>query len=225
MHQQVKTRPTSLPTRRSATNFPPMYRIALIAISLMLACSAASAGEVTESYDVSVDGKKFTIDGAVTNLTVGSKNVAIGVQRSKFKKFDDGTLSFLFPSDHAVKAEKEADGMASWTLDGQDTVIMVHRLKDMDAQTFVKDVLNSMLETYGKSAKVEDCQKQFGPNLVKGKRINATLAGESITQDIFSFPGAPTGYVLVIQEGEKNSPEARLVNEKLKESFKIIPGK
>lgn len=193
--------------------------------SLWLGC-VMFAGEVTESYDITFDGKKFSVvSGTVTNLTVGGKTVAVGVEKAQFKRFNDGILSFLFPGDFSAEKE-ESEELTSWTLDGHDTVIMLHKLqKGIDPVEFADDISKDLVKTYGKGTKLERCERQFGSKVVKGKRIKMKIAGESLVQEIFSITGGTSNYVFVIQEDEEKTPEAKLVGDKLKETFQIKSGK
>lgn len=193
---------------------------------LALGANCASAREVTESYDVTIDGKKFSVTGgAVTNLTVGDKKVAIGVERAKFKRFDDGKVSFLFPSDFSVEKDDDS-GMTMWSLDGNSSVIMLYQLpKEIEADEFAENVVKDLMKTYGKGAKLEKCERQLGAKTVKGKRIEAKFAGESIVQEVYDISEGSAKYTLMIQDDPEKTEEAKLVGSKLKETFQIKSGK
>ncbi len=187
-------------------------------------CLRATAGEVTTTYEVVLNGQKFIVNTeSTTNVVVESKKLALSVRETPLKKFSDENLSFSFPAAHAVLKEEEAD-ITTWTLDGQDNVLMVYKIKDMDPAEFVEEMTKSLKETYGRKTKQTSCKGAFGNETLDGQRITATLAGETITQEIFGLKAGTAGYVLIIQDsGEKESVETQSVKKILKDTFTRKP--
>ena len=186
----------------------------------LLGLYPANSAEVTESYEVTISGQKIIVDSeTTTNAVVDGKKLSIRVRELLFKKFDDGNISFMFPARHAVE-KKQVAGDTSWTLDGQDNIIMIHRVKDAD---FAKTVLKELKSEYGQDSKVEDCQCWFGSKKISGQKITAKFAGQKVVQEFFNLPSSSSSsvnYVFVIQDSnETESDETRMVKRKLKETF------
>ena len=177
----------------------------------------AEQSDVSESYEITLGGQKIIADSGVsTNIVVDGKKLAVSVQGLPFKKFDDGDISFMFPTRHAVEKEQtETD--TTWTLDGQDNVITVHKVNDMN---LADNLVAELKRGYGKGTKVDKCQCWFGSNKINGQKISAKLAGQTIVQEIYNLPGSTNNYVFIIQNGSEDEiAETRMVKRKLKETF------
>ena len=194
------------------------------ACGIALMALRGRAGEVTSYYEVTLNDQKVTVaGGATTNVVVGEKRVRVGARETEFKKFNDGNISFLFPAGHAVQKEDDP-AFTSWTLDGQDNVMMIYRLKELDASEFCGNLKRELEKKYGRATRSVACECSFGTNVLKGTRITARLIGETIVQEVYSLPACKGEYVFLIQDsGETPTPEARLVRDKLKETFSCQP--
>lgn len=193
----------------------------LLVLSLAFVCHA---DDVTSFYELTLNGQKVIVaGGTATNTIIDGKEMRITVRGAEWKKFDDGGVAFNFPASHGV-AKDEKDAFILWTLDGQENIIMIYRLKDLDATEFLNNVVQELGKKYGRSSRTTDCECAFGGKAVKGKRITAQLAGETISQELYSLHARNGDYVFLIQNsGGTESSETRQVKDKLKETFSTSP--
>ena len=129
--------------------------------------------------EVLIDGKPFTIHDGDT-LKYDSKSIV--VRTSPYLTFDFEALFFDFPKHFSSEFEHD-DGYKTWTLDGNNFVIM-YFVFDMpiDADVFIKE----MVDKFGKkNCSLSDRRTRLGNIDLAGKRINITLAGVKLTYDIF----------------------------------------
>lgn len=191
--------------------------------SLLLACLSfvAEAGEVTTTYEVALNGQQFLVEANVaTNVLVEGREWKLSVREKPERTFNDGDISFAFPSTHALTKEVDS-GITTWTLDGEDSVLILIKLKGSDASGVANETVKSLLKKYGAKSKQLNCQVMIGRETLSGKKVTALLVGETITQEVYAMKAGPNGYVLIIQNsGETESNESRKVKALLKDTFK-----
>jgi hypothetical protein len=148
--------------------------------------------------------------------------LSLAAREKPEKTFNDGNLSFAFPSTHAVSKEVEA-GITTWTLDGQDNVLILLRVGGADSKETARETVAALKAQYGAGAKQSDCRLALGKESVAGKRLTARLAGETINQEIYEFTAANAGYLIIQDSGETTSRETREVKKLLRETFSRQP--
>jgi hypothetical protein len=149
--------------------------------------------------------------------------LSLAAREKPEKTFNDGNLSFAFPSTHAVSKEVEA-GVTTWTLDGQDNVLILLRMEGADFKEVAQETVAALKAQYGAGAKQSNCRLALGTESVPGKRITAQFADETINQEIYELNAANGGYILILQDsGETTSLETREVKKLLRETFRRPP--
>jgi len=131
--------------------------------------------------EVLIDGKPFTLYDGDT-LQYDSKSIVI--RTSPYMTFDFEGLMFDFPK-HFTSQFERGVGYKTWTLDGNDFVIM-YFVFDMpiEASVFVKE----MVDKFGKkNCTLSDRRTRLGNIDLAGKRINITLVGVKLTYDLFEL--------------------------------------
>lgn len=131
--------------------------------------------------EVLIDGKPYTIHDGDT-LQHDSKSII--VRTSQYMTFDFEGLMFDFPKHFSSQFEHDV-GYKTWTLDGNDFVIM-YFVFDMpiEADVFVKE----MVDKFGrKNCTLSDRRTRLGNIDLSGKRINITLVGVKLTYDLFAL--------------------------------------
>lgn len=123
------------------------------------------------------DGQSLRLEGTFTNPT-------ISVREADTRTFKTEDLQFDYPSHFAYEFEQDF-GYRSWTLDGQNFVVMYFEYDEpMDLDFFVDE----MVKQFGKqNCKVEAKTIQMGDKLLKGKRINISLIGQRLTLDFMEI--------------------------------------
>jgi hypothetical protein len=150
-------------------------------ISSVFSQSTSGENKPVLKLDVLIDGKEFSIlDG--DTLKYDSKSIVI--RTSQYMTFDFEALKFDFPK-HFSNQFEHGDGYKTWTLDGNDFVIMyfIFDIK-VERDAFIKE----MVDKFGKkNCTLSDRRTKLGTIDLSGKRINIALAGVKITYDIFSL--------------------------------------
>ena len=131
--------------------------------------------------DVLIDGKPYTIHDGDT-LQYDSKSIV--VRTSQYMTFDFEGLTFDFPKHFSSEFEQD-EGYKTWTLDGNDFVIMYFVFEmPVEADVFIKE----MVDKFGKkNCTLSDRRTRLGNIDLAGKRINITLVGVKLTYDLFAL--------------------------------------
>ena len=185
---------------------------------------AMQAGEVTTTYEVTLNGQKFDVSAeTTTNVIVDGKELKLSAREKPEKAFSDGNISFAFPATHAVSKEVE-DETTTWTLDGQDNVLILLKIKGVNPTGVGKETVQSLKRQYGTKSKESNCKVTLGNETVNGRKITSEIAGQTITQEVYELKVGSDGYILIIQDsGETESSETRTAKMLLKQTFKRTP--
>ncbi len=179
------------------------------------------AAEITTTFEVTLNGQKFSVNAeASINVMVDGKELKLSACEKPEKTFSDSNISFAFPATHAVTKEV-ADTVTTWTLDGQDNVLILMKMKGVNPSEVGKETVQALRKQYGAKSKVSNCSITLGSETVIGKKITAVLVGELINQEVYELLTSSDGYILIIQDsGESESAETRAAKSLLKQSFK-----
>jgi hypothetical protein len=158
-----------------------MSILSIAMVSSLSAQNNANTQRPAVKLDVLIDGKQFTVNDGDT-LKYDSKTII--VRTSKYMTFDFDGLAFDFPK-HFSSEFQQDEGYRTWTLDGNDFVIMYFVFDvDVDRDVFVKE----MVDKFGKkNCSLSDRRTRLGNIDLTGRRINITLAGVKLTYDIFTL--------------------------------------
>lgn len=179
------------------------------------------AGEVTTTYEITLNGQKFNVNTeSATNVIVNGMTLKLSARENPEKTFSDGNIAFNFPATHAVSKEIE-DEVTTWTLDGQDNILILLKMTGVDPADVGKETIRNLKRQYGTKSKLSDCKLALGGEMFSGKKITATLAGATISQEVYELKAGSDGYLLLVQDsGETESAETRTAKALLKQSFK-----
>ena len=129
-----------------------------------------------KEYSIS-EGEELKMDGVLDQPTISVKLAA-------YKIFDAGNLSFNYPNHFSYEMEKDI-GYKSWTLDGNNFVIM---LFEIGAELELDDFIKEMVAQFGKNnCRVSKRKMVLGGQELIGQRINVTLVGQKLTYDLLEI--------------------------------------
>jgi len=198
----------------------------LITIPLLLFFSINLFGQNTETqkletksiFEVKVNSKAYILEeGKELDIDGEFKNPRISIKLADFKKFNAANLSFQYPSNFSFEVEKSI-GYKSWTLDGNDYVIMIF---DVDGQTEVKDFIDNMIPEFGEeNCKTKLIESRLGEKILSGIQLYVELAGQELTIDFYKYSSSDhnSKYIAFQDALEANGAST---NEALK-TFKMI---
>ncbi|RYD64611.1 MAG: hypothetical protein EOP83_09325 [Verrucomicrobiaceae bacterium] len=157
-----------------------------------------------------VPGTEAAIKGTFTNPTVT-------LVPDDHRIFIYGGVTFGYPSDFAFEADFGEKGLKTWTLDGSDSVIMLHYYET--EKVTPADIATSLKGVFGKDTKSEPTSQTFNGKKLTGVRINATVAGSTFFQDILALPTEEGSRLLILQDRPK---EAKVSEDETKKVMKLL---
>ena len=130
---------------------------------------------------VKINGKEHTVS---EGDEIKQDGTTVSVTLSASKTFNNGTISFEYPTSFAFEYE-ESIGYKNWTFDGNNFVIMYFEISEENTlDSFVDEISGR----FGKSnCKIEQKTLQLGKRELNGKRINVNLMGEKLTLDLLEI--------------------------------------
>jgi hypothetical protein len=151
--------------------------VSFLALTLYLGCHAQD--EPSLKLKVTVDGEPTYVNEGDT-LRIGDKSVII--ETSGAKTFQLSSLEFEYPRDFGFHHQTE-NTVRSWTLDGNEFVIMVFELpRAVELESFTREIVKKFGR---KNCKVSNRKVQLTNLELKGKRIDVTVLGSHLTYDLF----------------------------------------
>jgi hypothetical protein len=174
------------------------------------------------------DGKRTPIelDKPFELEAHSGKKTAI-LRAEPYRVFQYAGLSFRYPRGYAFAPNLGNPAMSLWSLNGSDFMIMVQQFPGMrDHAALRQTVMNEMNKGYaGDKIRELDTKLEFNGAILKGRRIEVTLANTLIHQDLFSFSAGEASVVFILQDTphENGEPSAdRIIAEKmLRESLRL----
>lgn len=141
--------------------------------------------EVKSMFELQVDSKKYKLEeGDNIDIKGEFKNPKISIKLLEFKKFNAGNLSFEYPSNFSFQVEK-SEGYKSWTLDGNNYVIMIF---DINGESQVKDFIDNMIVQFGEEkCKTKEIKSKLGEKMLSGIQLYVELVGQKLTIDFYEY--------------------------------------
>lgn len=198
----------------------------------LLPCAAFSVGFVVPDPGVEpplrlalrIDGQVHAlVDGQEATLQIGGRATRVVVAVEPLRRFDAAGIAFDYPRSMAFEFEQDA-GLTSWTLDGNDTVVLVHLHDGGEAQVLARDMLSSVVGRFDDEAEVAPCELRLGGKLVPGFEATAVIGDASIRWQAAGLTVAGRAVVLTVQDtldDGKQSAETRAMLELLDRTLVI----
>ena len=198
----------------------------LITMLIILSCTALVASEKEEpplGYTLRLDKETIRlVPGKETQIPGRFENPRATLVPDKERLFTYGGVQFKYPVNFAFEADLETEGIKVWTLDGNDFVITIHQYES-DGMT-PKDLADELKKLYGGKTKTQAKSYTFNGEKYSGLRVEATIAGTKVIQDILTVPTKKGSRLLILQDlppDEKVSEdESKLVLKLLGETLK-----
>jgi len=203
-----------------------MTRLSILIV--VLAAAAVHFGEdesrePSREYTLEIDGKAYqlTLDQPV-QIEGSFENPEVILGASPVRLFTLGGVEFLYPAYFAWEADLEEPGFKSWTLSGNDFVIMFFESVEALGQEAYAEI---MTEQFGRAnVRRSGKGRSFGGLELDGVALRINLAGVPLTMEIFEIPSESGSRLLVLQdappEKAKSSEEGTKAVALLEQSFK-----
>ena len=188
-------------------------------------CEADQTDEPPQKLVLQIGGQQVEfVPGEEIRLTGHYSNPTARLLASPTRHFSYGGICFEYPAGFSWEADAEDDSYRSWTMSGNECVIIYLTFADrITPATFAA----SLREQYGPSnTEIESINRSLGSMVLPGKRVIANIAGTRIVQDVLDVPAA-SGHsrLLVLQDmtesnaGGRNESKSAL--ELLSKSFRV----
>lgn len=164
---------------------------------------------------VTIDGVKHEfVDGVDAVADVGGRARTVRVDVSPLRRFAAGDVAFDVPRDMAFEHEDHGV-MQTWTLEGSDLTVMVHRFLVGGADDFVASTLSSLAESLaeatGEAAPASAaCAVVAGGVERAARRVEFAIAGNEMATTAFALALGKGGVMVMMQDspGEDGEPSA-----------------
>jgi hypothetical protein len=199
----------------------------LQAALILAALFAQDDKEPEEQFFLEFDGKKIPIqlDKPFELDTKGKKQAKITV--APYRVFKHAGLKFRYPRAYGFEADIEDPDTRGWTLDGNNVVIMIYRYKGNPLHKELRNTTASFVRMkFGpRNVKSEETKIKLEGKEVDGVLLRINLAGERLTQAMYSFVSEEDSYLLMFQDspGEDGKPTQEFLDMQklLTESFRF----
>jgi len=155
------------------------------------------------SFELVIDGNATPVElDKPVKVTVHGKETTIRLAAKPTRLFRKAGISFDYPRHMAFEYDDSTPGLRIWSLDGNNTVLM---LLKYDMPIKPANALNLMVSQlvgqYGRSnSKVSASSIELGDSKLSGKRITASIAGEKLHQDLYAFGDEEGPWLLMVQD-------------------------
>lgn len=207
--------------------------IALILLAFTAIAVARDMGQMTKlekvepplEFILDIDGQKFPLTAdSPTKLTLAGKQVTANLTIKEDRLFSIEGLSFRYPRQHSLEVDPT---MAQWTLDGNNSVILVQRTgPELKPQDLVTATAAELRTQFGRAnVKQAKGAVTLGGKKYETTRLSFKIASNSINQDILGISTPKATFLVMIQDSPQDngtpSEEAAKVLELLDKTFKL----
>jgi len=181
-------------------------------IALCLACvltlhaeekpEALADAEPPLQMQVLIGGKTVAAEaGRTMEVEVEGKKLSLRIDLLPHRLFDRGGVRFLYPTSHGWEVDRTTPNVTIYTMDGNDTIIM---LVKYDVEITPKKASDSMVSTlsgrYGQgNVKRVGATLKGKTETVQGTRLQVNVVGQAIEQDIYGFDAGGVTFTLMLQ--------------------------
>ena len=177
-----------------------MRRFSLLLATLFAASCSAAVDEPPTQLRVEIDGKPYvTTAGATVDVDVGGRTVKLRVEELPWRRFALDGLRFDYP--RHFPWEFDPSPPRSWTLDGNNAVIMV--FDNASARRSAEDLAGDIEKAVARGTRAERskavlCTDKAGT--LTGTASRMTVAGSPFSNEVFVVAKGDASWLLVLQD-------------------------
>jgi len=176
----------------------------VVSIAWIPVAQARDSNKATEPEQnaiLTIDGKEYpVVVGHQSQIVIGGKQRNVHLEISPLRKFDKVGISFQYVGQRHFSYEKLSEQVDHWSLDGNNTIIMVQRYAVAVTR---KDILNEFQKQF-KAMKADintsAITLSYKGGKLKGDRLNISLGNIKLTQDIFLIPDRGSSRTFILQD-------------------------
>lgn len=162
--------------------------------------------EPTDQYVLKIDGHNYPIElNKRTQLSVSLSNPEILLKVNPYKTFKYGGVFFKYPRYFTFEAYLDHPGVKMWSLSGNNAVILFQKFQTPIEH---RDSAKLLAHKYGReNCKIEECEIIISGKSIQGSKVLVKLAGNSLSQQIFSFKAKHGTTLLILQDSLSHNGE------------------
>ncbi len=177
----------------------------------IVAAQDAELKEPPQLFTITIDGKAHSVElGKKTSVEVNERKLSIQLKAEANRNFDFAGVTFPYPASMLFEAEND-DGNYTWTLEGNDIVMMLFRFKE---EVDHKDWAEIVASEYGsKKTMLKSTTMKLAGAVCSGTQLNADVFGEKLQMEVVELPSESGTRMLVLQDmlSERGNPSAEMV--------------
>jgi hypothetical protein len=171
----------------------------LFTVLLAVSCSVAG-NEPPTQLRIEVDGKPYvTTAGATIDADVGGRSVKLRVEELPWRRFAQGRLQFDYP--RHFPWDSDPSPPRSWTLDGNDAVIMV--FENTLPKRKAEDLASDIEKAVARGAHVERSKAVLRTDkagILTGVTSTMKVAGSPFSNEVFALGKGDASWLVVLQD-------------------------
>ncbi len=173
----------------------------LASISAGIAATQGNEAEPEQKFILQVDNKKYDVLlGAQHKINIAGKLYEVGIQSSPTRHFDKAGVSFDFDAKRHFSYEALSTFVDHWSLDGNNTTIIVQNYKVKVANS---EIIDSFKDQYQKMKAKTNWSKtklQHDGSDIPGERLLINMGEVNLEQQIFFFNKKNETRVVILQD-------------------------
>lgn len=174
---------------------------AAILFSTQAIAAEDNGREPDQNAIVSIDGKRFSVvAGVPSNINIGGKKRRIKVEISPFREFSKVGIKFKYLSQRHFSYDKLSKVVDHWSLDGNNTIIMVQRYRVPVKRKDIVEQFHKQFQAMKAGIKQSATKLKFKNGSLKGDRLDITLGNVRLSQEIYVITGRKETRTFILQD-------------------------
>jgi len=170
-------------------------------ISVANAVESNKAAEPEQNAILTIDGKKYpVVVGHQAQINIGGKRREVHLEISPLKRFDKVGISFQYIGQRHFSYEKLGKQVDHWSLDGNNTIIMVQRYGVAVTREDILKEFKKQFKAMKASIRTSATTLKYKGGKLKGDRLDIALGNVKLTQDIFLIPDRGSSRTFILQD-------------------------
>ncbi len=167
-----------------------------------VAMSADNNGqEPAQNATISIDGQNHRIVvGTPSRITVGGKSREFSVNISPYRDFSKAGVNFKYLSQRHFSYDKLSAAVDHWSLDGNNTIIMVQHYKVPVTRKDIIKQFHEQFKAMKAGIKQTNTKIKTKSGTIKGDRLHITLGNIRLTQEIFVIEDSKATRTFILQD-------------------------
>ena len=188
--------------------------------------NADESKEPKLKYELKIGDKTVTVaEGETVKVEGQFSDPSVNIIPGKTRTFPYSGMSFAYPSNFVFEADMSDAASTSWTLSGNDFVVMIFHLEaEMTTDMFANEMIGQFGSANAKIAN-EKLNVTLGDHELSGTQLEVSIASHKLVQKIVKIPSKNGQTKLLVFQDSLNddgshSAEAKKAMKTIASTFK-----